>query len=492
MSEQKSIFRKVSLDRLSSPEQLDKLITVVSPIGWAAIISLALLILATVAWGYFGLISNKVSGSGVLLFSGGEATITSQTSGRVIDVSVRSGDYVESGQIIARIEQEDLERRIKQVKENITAVETLNVETLDLDIDSLNSEIYSEFVQLAGQIRSTRVLQEVQSKEAEKNEQDVVNRKEILTKQVGELQRQISTLKESILKQLEEELEKAKKRLEDGTVLFNAGAIPQNELDSYSEEVSRLEQKIEKRDFDSQLDGLQLQLTMAQTELLQLDTSYSEYIWGAYKQTDDQISALIEQFTQQQQVILQDYLKQLDELENQYSEDSLIVAKSSGIVSSLKIQSDDFVRLGDVLGNIVRDDLSSVNSDVLLYVPLDKGKLVESGMDVYVSPTTVKREEHGYIIGRVVSVSATSITQDRMMSILQNMQLVQAFSRDAAVLEVEVELLNNGNTISGYQWSTPKGSPFAIKSGTVCVGEIVVSNQRPIEKVVPFFKGLFQ
>jgi multidrug resistance efflux pump len=64
---------------------------------------------------------------------------------------------VEKGQIIARLTQEDLTRRIEQVKENISALESINAETLDLDIDSLNNKIYSEFAQLAGQIRSARV-----------------------------------------------------------------------------------------------------------------------------------------------------------------------------------------------------------------------------------------------------------------------------------------------------------------------------------------------
>jgi HlyD family secretion protein len=314
----------------------------------------------------------------------------------------------------------------------------------------------------------------------------------MLAKQVSDLNRQISTLKDSTLKQLEDDLVKAKKKLEEGTVLFNAGVIPKNEFDSYGEEVNRIEKKIATRNYDPQLESLQSQLIMAQTELSQLNITDSEYIWGAFKQTDDQISSLAEQFAQQQQVILQDYAKQLDELENQYSEKSLITAKSSGIVSGLTVQPDDFVRLGDVLGNIVSDDTSSGSSDVVLYVSLDKGKLVEAGMDVNIYPTTVTREEHGYIIGRVVSVSASSVTQDHMMSILQNMQLVMAFSRDVAVIEVEIELLYNGATTSGYQWSTPKGAPFAIKSGTVCGGEIIVSNQRPIEKVVPFFKRLFQ
>ncbi|GHU49222.1 hypothetical protein FACS1894127_1940 [Clostridia bacterium] len=510
MSEEKSMFRKVSLDRLSSPEQLDKIITVVSPVGWAAIIALALLIVASLAWGYFGIISNKVSGSGVIMYSDGIVKITSNGSGRVSDINVRGGDYVEDGQVIAHVVQEELEQEIKKIEENITALEKINVESLDLDIDSLNNDIYSEFVQLAGEIRNARVLLDVQKAESEKNQQDVVHQRERLAQQISELNRQIATLQDAVLRQLQDDLEKAKKKLEEETVLFDSGAISKNEFDTYVKDVSLIEERIAARlksigagntnssgqsqsrpEFDSQLESLRLQLTMAETDYAQLGSAYTEYIWGAYNQTGDRISSLTEQFSQRRQVIMQDYSKRLKDLKNQYSDRSVITAKSSGVVSGLTVQPNDFVQIGDVVGNIVRSGQTSGNLDVILYVPLDKGKQVEAGMDVNISPTTANREEHGYIIGRVVSVSASSVTQESMMSILQNMQLVQAFSRDTAVIEVEVELLRDGGTTSGYKWSTPRGAPFAIRFGTVCGGEIVVSNQKPIEKVVPFFKKLF-
>jgi hypothetical protein len=43
-----NIFRQVTLDRLSSPEQLDRLITLTSPAGWAALAALAVLLPAAI------------------------------------------------------------------------------------------------------------------------------------------------------------------------------------------------------------------------------------------------------------------------------------------------------------------------------------------------------------------------------------------------------------------------------------------------------------
>jgi len=123
---------------------------------------------------------------------------------------------------------------------------------------------------------------------------------------------------------------------------------------------------------------------------------------------------------------------------------------------------------------------------------VEKGRLVEAGREVRRSPTTVNREEYGYIIGQVVSVSASYVTQEHMMATLQNQQLVAAFSGGSAVLEVEVDLFRDDNTVSGYRWSTPKGAPFVVSPGTICGGEIKVSDRRPVEMIVPFVKKFFQ
>jgi hypothetical protein len=60
------IYRKEALDRLSSPEELDCLFTVVRLPGWALLASAGLLCLGALAWGTFGRIPEIVEGVGVL------------------------------------------------------------------------------------------------------------------------------------------------------------------------------------------------------------------------------------------------------------------------------------------------------------------------------------------------------------------------------------------------------------------------------------------
>ena len=64
---QNKLFRKVALDRLSSPEQLDQLMKITSPRAWLALIAIAILLAAGGLWAVFGRIPEEASGNGVLI-----------------------------------------------------------------------------------------------------------------------------------------------------------------------------------------------------------------------------------------------------------------------------------------------------------------------------------------------------------------------------------------------------------------------------------------
>ena len=65
------IFRKVALERLSSPEQLDQLMQVTNPQGWLALVGLCALLAAALLWGIFGSVPTETTGEGILLRQGG-------------------------------------------------------------------------------------------------------------------------------------------------------------------------------------------------------------------------------------------------------------------------------------------------------------------------------------------------------------------------------------------------------------------------------------
>lgn len=89
---------------LSSPEQLDQLMTITSPLGWLGLLVTGALIACAVIWGFFGEIPLQVEGPGILLHPGGLRTVAAMAPGRVTDVLVKVGDVVEQGQVVARVQ----------------------------------------------------------------------------------------------------------------------------------------------------------------------------------------------------------------------------------------------------------------------------------------------------------------------------------------------------------------------------------------------------
>lgn len=76
MAENKELFRKVALERLSSPEQLDRLLRVTSARSWLLLLALLLLSGIAALWSFTGYLDKTVNGYGMVTAatSSGEQT----------------------------------------------------------------------------------------------------------------------------------------------------------------------------------------------------------------------------------------------------------------------------------------------------------------------------------------------------------------------------------------------------------------------------------
>lgn len=91
------IFRKTALERLSSPDQLDSMLKITTPMSWVGIGAAAALAAAVVAWSFAGSIPTIVSAPGFLVYSYNTNTIYSPASGYVKEILVQPFDVVEPG-----------------------------------------------------------------------------------------------------------------------------------------------------------------------------------------------------------------------------------------------------------------------------------------------------------------------------------------------------------------------------------------------------------
>jgi HlyD family secretion protein len=118
-----SVFRKSSLERLSSPEQLDQLMRVTTPKGWLVFLGLMVLVVVAVVWGIFGRIAVTVEGKGILMKSGGIMTVQSIAAGVIQEISVWPGDIVRQGEVVARLSRFDLKNRINETRVRLEELE---------------------------------------------------------------------------------------------------------------------------------------------------------------------------------------------------------------------------------------------------------------------------------------------------------------------------------------------------------------------------------
>lgn len=166
-----------------------------------------------------------------------------------------------------------------------------------------------------------------------------------------------------------------------------------------------------------------------------------------------------------------------------------VVTPYSGHILEIKINEGDLVERGTPVLSVElltaggRQDL-----DAIIYVPPTEGKKIKPGMDVQISPSTVKREEFGVMLGKVASVGEFPATYQGMFRLLGSDELVQALSAGGAPIEVHVELTPDEETVSGYKWSSPQGPPTRIDSGTLCTARITLREQRPLSLVLPVLR----
>lgn len=123
---------------------------------------------------------------------------------------------------------------------------------------------------------------------------------------------------------------------------------------------------------------------------------------------------------------------------------------------------------------------------VVMFASSGTGKNIKPGMEVQVSPGNVKREESGFMIGKVRWVADYPSSQQGIMRILQNDRLVEELTKGGAPLKVLVDLVPDPESPTGFKWSSRKGpSDYIVASGTLVKLSVVTEREPPIALVVP-------
>jgi len=410
------LFRKISLERLSSPEQLDLMVRITSPMGWLSLLSIGFLLVVAIIWGIYGSIPTKVRGKGILIKSGGVLSIDAPTSGRITGIYADVDTIIEKGQIVARIAQPEL-------------INKVNIQKAKLH----------------------HLIQEYK-KIKESAEEEIMLQKQFINKEKENL---ISSIKHAKMK-----LKWLKIRIKNLKKLYRMGLITKEKILNTNEQIYSLESDIEK--YKNQIKNLDIKLVNLKNQYEQKFLKYKNRI--------------------------KEMKKQIRDLEENLEITSRVISPYSGRVLEISISEGKLISRGSKILTMERIGQDIKDLEGVIYVSPIDGKKVKPGMKVEISPTNVKQEEYGFMLGIVTRVAEFPATPQGMMKILQNKNLVKALSGEGAPIEVRVTLIPSSKTYSGYKWSSKDGPPIKIHSGTLCFATIVVKEQPPITLVIPLLK----
>lgn len=97
-----AVYRKSALERISSPEQLDKAITVTSPMSWLALGAATMIVIVTLLWACLSKMPLTVSGRGIVAAPTETNSVYAPGVGQIIEINVERGNHFRAGDVLAR------------------------------------------------------------------------------------------------------------------------------------------------------------------------------------------------------------------------------------------------------------------------------------------------------------------------------------------------------------------------------------------------------
>ena len=139
----KHIFSKEALEAASNPDEMDHALQVVRAKLWIPLFGIGIVVAVGLAWSFVGRMPVNVTGFGVLINPGNVKVVQSQAPGLVEKVSVKPGDQLQEGDIVAVLQQPALEQLLQQAKENYDEINKTNSEALEANQNQFLAQLAS-------------------------------------------------------------------------------------------------------------------------------------------------------------------------------------------------------------------------------------------------------------------------------------------------------------------------------------------------------------
>ncbi|MEH1870157.1 NHLP bacteriocin system secretion protein [Nostoc sp.] len=477
MVEQKqSLFRKESLERLSSPERLDQLMQVVNLKSWLPLTTLGSLVVAAVIWSIFGRIPITVAGQGVVIYPYQVVPLQSTGSGQLLSLNVKVGDVVTQGQVLGTINQAQLNKELQQQRDKLIQlqVQDRSISLLQSQSsDQENKSIDKQHLTLEQSLKITQSLT------------PVIKEKALVALQLNRqnLQRRLQTLQ--VL------LPTYKQRLDNRQSLFKVGAVSDDTV---------LQARQDYLNNIANLDDAKSQIRQADIKEADAQRQYLEEV-NSMKDLQAQLQQLnSKKATQAQQDEesstnrknqIQDVTRTIAKLEFELKDNSQIISKHNGRILEITLTPGQVVNSGTRIASIAAEDSSSRLTSVTFFSVGD-GKKIKPGMELQITPQTAKRERFGGIVGTATTISAFPISKEAVANVIGNPEIVQGLvsTNQAGLLQVFADMQLDPKTFSGYKWSSSTGPRLKISSGTTTDVRVKIEERAPITYIFPILRSI--
>lgn len=499
------LYRKAALDKLSSPEQLDKAITIISPSFWIAAIGGALIIAVALVWSIFGRLPVNVSANGIYMGMGGIHSVVAEADGIVEDVYVSEGDDVSAGQKIAKLDDSDLRDELDTLKQRRGSVEAVTFYSYDDEATADNKtliDIKSQAVTTGAGLTTNQELLRAKSRQLSKQRSQTRTAK---AKQSNA---------KSAYKRANKKYISASKKYSEASEKYNSvsaaynefkQAIGTNPTEEQKKQLEELEKAVAKANTD--MDNAKNSAANAESAVKTAEASYSAAAQNyntnlsAQKGLQDAVSQLEAQVraerknkgNQDTSIEMQfdsakeSALDQIDKeihTQNKKIEAMTLTSRVDGKISGLNIADGNVVQAGTTVCRVAGED----SDGVICYIPVSEGKKIRTGMKAVVYPSTVNRQEYGHMEGTITAISDYVVSAEDMQNQLGDQTLVQSFQQSGPVIRATIDLKRDKDTVSGYYWSSKKGSDIHIDEGTIISADIVSEEKAPITMLIPLLK----
>lgn len=313
-------------------------------------------------------------------------------------------------------------------------------------------------------VQKGQKVAEVEDIQEEIKYQNATARVKKLEEELGQLKKQISLEKQAEKLSISKQIEANKESIKE---LENT--LPRWEEELKSKEKLYQEQLIGLHDLEDTRQILAQNKIAIQTTKATLATLEAN-LRKVYRE---------QEIKEKERAILQaNQEKELHRLSLNYGQ---ISSTESGVVLEVLVNPGNYVQAGTPLIHL--EYASKINPPSLFYgfVSLKDGKQIREGLKVEIEPTTVNSEEYGAMLGIVKEISLFAVSKEDMANLIQNDSLINYLMHgEVAVMQMTIEPIKDLNTISGYKWTSKKGPPFKLTTGTVAKIATIAGRTRPV------------